>query len=50
VAMMQEESCMKLHSDANGSVEIRSALVVSNSSIMDYSMYRIHEIFPFISK
>jgi hypothetical protein len=32
-AMIQEESPMKLHSDANGSVEIRSALVVSNSGM-----------------
>jgi Zinc knuckle len=31
--MMQEESHMKLHFDANGSVKMRSALVVSNSSM-----------------
>jgi hypothetical protein len=32
-AMMYEESRMKLHSDANVSVEMRSTLVVSNSSM-----------------
>jgi hypothetical protein len=32
-AMIQEESRMKLNSDANGSVEMRSALAVSNSGM-----------------
>jgi Zinc knuckle len=31
--MMQEESHMKLHFDVNGSVKMRSTLVVSNSSM-----------------